>query len=77
MHYGVVARKVKPWIRIQGLDFAHHRLVAKMDPAEQQRWLAEARESGLLEHHTHQRIMDYGWVARQVTTSVRTEVLNG
>jgi hypothetical protein len=41
-NYKWVAGKVPPERRRQGLTFEHHRQVARLEPADQERWLAKA-----------------------------------
>lgn len=44
--YGWVAAQVKVSIRIDTLEFAHHRLVAPLPPAHQRKWLKRAVKEG-------------------------------
>lgn len=43
---GWVARQIPPERRWRALSFAHHRTVAALEPAEQERWLTEAARAG-------------------------------
>jgi hypothetical protein len=42
MEYGRVAHKVRTSMRIEALSFAHHQVIAALDPTEQERWLQQA-----------------------------------
>lgn len=44
--YAYVARSIKPSIRIDTLSFAHHRLIASLDPQFQRHWLTRADAAG-------------------------------
>ena len=44
--YAHVARRVDPTIRRETLSWEHHKVVAKLPPEEQQRWLDAAEENG-------------------------------
>lgn len=45
MDYGSVCRSIKPSIRIEGLFFSHHRVVAPFEAPKQKEWLAKAAEN--------------------------------
>ena len=42
--YAYVAGNVSPGVRREDVSFTHHRLIAKLPPKEQERWLARAAE---------------------------------
>lgn len=44
--YAYVAGNVPASVRLKDLSFYHHRVVAKLVPADQARWLTKAREDG-------------------------------
>ncbi len=45
MDYGCVCRSIKPSIRIEGVKFSLHRVVAPLQELEQKKWLARALQS--------------------------------
>jgi hypothetical protein len=56
--YAYVARNVPVSIRIDSLSFAHHQLVAGMEPEEQKTWLAEWAKSGWTVGYSRQLIKE-------------------
>lgn len=59
--YAYVAGNVPASVRLKELTFYHHRVVAKLVPADQARWLAQAR--------------DEGWSVRRLRDELEAELL--
>jgi hypothetical protein len=67
--YAYVAGNVRPRFRRADLTFTHHRLVAKLGPAEQERWL----ERAATERWTKRELADALRQGRRQVTSAATE----
>lgn len=59
-HWKWVADKVEVWRRRQSLSWAHHREVAKLEPAEQEKWLNIADEERLTRKDFRERLRGDG-----------------
>lgn len=55
-HVAYVCRRVAPAQRRLGLPFALHRVVAPLDPDEQERWLEQAEQNGWTRKQLRERL---------------------
>ena len=46
--YGSICNLVKPSMRMEGLSFNHHQIIAALEPSEQSKWLKEAKDTSRL-----------------------------
>jgi hypothetical protein len=69
-----VARKVEPDIRIDGLSWWHHQIVAKLDKEDQSKWLTHAAEAGWSVRDFRNELRKHG-VTRTVSARRRHESL--
>ena len=59
-----VARRVEPAIRVDGLSWWHHLLVAWLEPTDQVDWLTRAAEEGWSVDNLRARLRDAGLILR-------------
>ena len=62
--YSYVARNVELSVRTETLEFNHHRVVAKLKPEDQKKWLATAAESKL-GYRRLQKSINFGRIATE------------
>jgi hypothetical protein len=60
-----VARKVEPSVRVGGLSWWHHLLVASLDKSEQNNWLSHAAEEEWSVHTFRAKLQDLNHKARR------------
>ena len=62
-----VARKIEPYMRIDGLSWWHHQVVATLEKQEQAHWLTSAAEHDWSVRELRSKLHEQGLVSRQAS----------